>query len=232
VKANRLVLLAVAGVCALSLSGCSRSAGGDIAATVDGTDIPTSDVNFLARLQCTAINDAVKDPSQSANVQTVSRKSIRASMVNALVQQQLNTELAHEQGVTYDRATYRQVMDQFEQTVKQAPSKDQAHFRDLVGGLYQGQLEVYAIAAAQLSAQGVAQPSQQQVEALVTKLQSDFRTKAKVTIDPVYGAGKSGIAGTTDTSLSKAVSSFAKASAASPEDPAWAGKLPANQKCG
>src|SRR5689334_3244052 len=152
-------------------------------------------------------------------------------MVNALVQQQLNTELAKEQGVTYDRATYRQVMDQFEQTVKQAPAKDQARFRELVGGLYQGQLEVYAIAADQLAAQGVTKPTQDQIETLVTKLQDDFRAKAKISFDPVFGAGKSGVAGSEDNSLSKAVSSFAKASVAGTEDPTWAGKLPTNQKC-
>jgi hypothetical protein len=232
VKANRLVLLAAAGASVLMLSGCSQSLGGDVAATVDGRTITNADVKFLAELQCDAINAAVKDPAQASSVQTVSRKQIRADMLNALVQSRLNGELAKEQGVSYDRATYRQVMDQFEQSVTAAPQQDQAKFRSMIGKLYQGQLEVYAIAAQELGAQGVAQPTQEQVEALVTKIQDDYRKNATVKIDPVYGAGNSGIAGADDTSLSAPLSAFAKASVASPEDAAWAGKLPANQKCG
>jgi len=232
VKGNRLVLLAAAGASVLVLSGCSQSLGGDVAATVDGKDITNSDVKFLASLQCDAINDAVKDPAQASSVQSISRKQIRADMVNALVQARLNAELAKQQGVTYDRATYRQVMDNFEQAVRKAPKQDRTRFRDLVGSLYQGQLEVYAVAARELGAQGVEKPTQQQVEALVTKIQSDYRSQAKVEIDPVYGAGKSGIAGSADTSLSKPLSAFAKASVASPEDATWVGQLPANEKCG
>jgi hypothetical protein len=232
VKGNRLVLLAVAGASVLALSGCSQSLGGDVAAKVDGTTISNADVEFLARLQCDAIDKAVKDPAQSGNVQTVSRKQLRADMLNALVQSRLNNELAEKQGVTYDRATYRQVMDQFEQAVQAAPKKDRAKFRSMVGTLYQGQLAVYALAAQELAAQGVDKPDQQQVEALVTKLQGDYRKQADVTIDPIYGAGKSGLAGAADTSLSVPVSVFAKASVASPEDAGWIDKLPANQKCG
>lgn len=231
-KANRLVLLAAAGASVLTLSGCSQSLGGDVAATVDGRTITNADVTFLARMQCDAINAAAKDPAQASSVQAVSRKQLRADMLNALVQSRLNRELGQEQDVTYDRATYRQVMDQFEQAVQAAPKQDRARFRNLVGKLYQGQLEVYAIAAAQLSAQGVDKPTQQQVEGLVAKLQDDYRAKASVKIDPIYGAGKAGIAGASDTSLSKPLSAFAKASVASPEDASWVGKLPANQKCG
>lgn len=232
-KAHRLVLLAAAGASVLVLSGCSKSLDGDVAATVDGATVTNSDVKFLARLQCSAVKGAAADPAQAANVQTLSRKQIRTDMVNALIQNELNDELAKEQGVSYDRATYRQVMDQFEQqAVPQAPKKDRARFRELIGSLYQGQLKVYALAARELAAQGVSQPTQQQVEAEVSKLQSDFRAKAHIKVDPVYGADKSGVAGADDTSLSKPVSAFAKASVASPEDSSWVGALPANQKCG
>ncbi|RNL80938.1 SurA N-terminal domain-containing protein [Nocardioides marmorisolisilvae] len=231
-KAHRLVVLAAAGVSALVLSGCSQSLGGDVAATVDGRTISNADVKFLARLQCDAIDNAGKDPAQSGSVQTVSRRQVRADMVNALVQSRLNAELGKEQGVTYDRATYRQAMDQFEPTVQAVAAKDRAKFRTMIGKLYQSQLEVYAIAARELGAQGVDKPTQQQVEALVTKIQGDYRKQADIEIDPIYGAGKSGIAGSDDTSISEPVSSFAKASVASPEDAGWAGSLPANQKCG
>lgn len=229
-KANRLVLLAAAGVAVLTLSGCSRT--GDAAATVDGQAITNDDVSFLADLQCDAINAAKKDPAQSSGVQSVSRRQIRADMVNALVQAQLNGEFADQQKVGYDRATYRQVMDQFETAVQAAPAKDRTRFRNLIGSFYRGQLEVYAVAARELAAQGVAKPTQEQIQPLVAQLQDDFRAKADITIDPVYGPNNKDLAGGVDTSLSKPVSSFAKASVASPEDPAWVGTLPGNQKCG
>jgi hypothetical protein len=232
VKGNRLVLLAAAGASVLVLSGCSRSVTGDIAATVDGTTITNSDVNFLAKMQCNAINAALKDPTQSGNVQAISRRQLRSDMLNALVQAHLNSELAAEQKVSYDRATYRQVMDQFESAVQAAAKKDQSRFRDLVGSLYQGQLEVYAVAARELAAQGVTQPTQQQVEGVVSALQRAFQSKADIHVDPVYGADATGLAGGADASLSKPLSAFAKASVASPEDPSWVTGLPTNQKCG
>ena len=231
-KGNSLVLLAAAGASVLVLSGCSRSLGGDVAATVDGTTITNADVSFLAKMQCDAINEAVKDPAQSGNVQAVSRKQLRADMLNALVQAQLDSDLAKKQHVSYDRATYRQVMDQFEQAVQAAPKKDRSRFRDLVGSLYQGKLEAYAIAAEQLTAQGVSQPSQQQVESVVASLERGLLLKADIHIDPVYGADAQGLAGGGDASLSKPISSFAKASTASPEDASFVSGLPPYQRCG
>lgn len=231
-KANRLVLLAAAAASALALSACSSSAGGDVAATVDGTPISNSDVSFLAGQQCTTLARAAKDPAQASGAQAASRKQIRAGMLNALVQAQLNRELGEREHVSYDRATYREAMDQFEQTVRQTPKKDRSRFRELVGGLYQGQLEVYAIATRELAAQGIDKPTQDQLESTVTKLQDDFRASAKVKIDPIYGPDKSGVAGAADTSLSVPVSAFARGAAGSPENPTWVSALPANQKCG
>ena len=229
-KANRLVLLAVAGVSVLVLSGCSSD--GDVAATVDGKTITNTDVKFLARLQCSVINDALKDPAQASQVQTVSKKQIRADMVNALVQAELNRELGAKENASYDKATYRQAMDSFEPVVQKVASKDRPKFRDLIGSFYRGQLQVYAIAARELAAQGVTEPTQEQVEGLVAQLQGDFRAEAEIDVDPAYGADDKGIAGAADTSLSKPVSAFAKASVASPEDATWVDGLPANQKCG
>jgi hypothetical protein len=230
VKANRLVLLAAAGVSVLVLSGCSSD--GDVAATVDGTTITNADVKFLSRLQCNAINDARNDPAQAAQVQTVSKKQIRTDMVNALVQAELNRELGAQENVSYDKATYRQAMDSFEPVVQKAAAQDRTKFRDLIGSFYRGQLQVYAIAARELAAQGVTEPNQEQVESLVAQLQGEFRAKADIEVDPAYGADDKGIAGAADTSLSEPVSAFAKASVASPEDASWVDGLPANQKCG
>ncbi|MCW2787654.1 MAG: hypothetical protein JWP74_4171 [Marmoricola sp.] len=229
-KANRLVLLAVAGTCGFALTGCSQS--GTVAATVGGTTISTSDVAFLARMQCDELNTAAKDPSQASSVTSVPTRVVRADMVNALVQAALDHQLAKKDGGAYDVASYRQAMDQFESAAKLAPAKDQDHFRSLVGSLYRGQLQTFALADQALQGQGVANPSQEQVTAVVAKLQEAFRATTKVSINPVYGADVKGNAGAIDPSLSLPVSSFAKKAAKAAPDPAWVATLPTNQRCG
>ncbi len=229
-KANRLVLLAVAGTSLLALSGCAQS--GTSAAQVGADTVSTSDVSFLTRMQCEALDRAAKDPAQASQVQVLPTRLVQADMVNALVQADLNHQLALKLGTAYDRATYRSVMDQFEPVVLKAPAADQARFRDLVGSFYRGQLQVYAIATRVLTAQGVAQPTQQQLQAAVGALQDAYRTRTTVKIDPVYGADKKGAAGAIDPSLSVAVSSFAKQSSATNPPASYLASLPANQKCG
>ncbi len=229
-KANRLVLLAVAGVATLSLSGCSESGGN--AAEVGDDVVSTSDVSFLTRMQCDALDSAAKDPAQAAQVQTTSTRLVRAQMVNALVQSTLNAQLADKEGADYDRATYRQVMDQFEPAVQAAPAEDQDRFRDLVGQFYQGQLEIFALAQRELSGQGVQEPTDAQMEATVGALQDQYRKSVTVKINPVYGPDASGVAGVTDPSLSVPVSSFAKQASSSSPAPEFVATLPANLRCG
>jgi ABC-type sugar transport system substrate-binding protein len=118
-KANRLVLLAVAGASMLSLSGCAQS--GSSAAQIGNVTLSTSDVSFLTRMQCQALDRAAKDPAQAAQVQVLPTRLVQADMVNALVQAELNHQLALKLGTAYDRATYRSVMDQFEPVVLKAP---------------------------------------------------------------------------------------------------------------
>jgi hypothetical protein len=114
VKANRLVLLAVAGTSLLALTGCTQSPS--VAARVDGATVSTSDVDFLTRMQCDTLDKAAANPAaqaQSGGVQTVSKAQVRTGMVNTLIQTELNRQIAAKQHLGYDRATLRQVMDQF-----------------------------------------------------------------------------------------------------------------------
>ncbi|MCW2756039.1 MAG: hypothetical protein JWQ32_3450 [Marmoricola sp.] len=229
-KAKRLVLLAVASSSVLTLSGCAQS--GSSAAQVGGDTVSTSDVSFLTRMQCDALDRAAKDPAQASQVQALPTRLVQADMVNALVQAQLNHQLALKLGTAYDRATYRSVMDQFEPVVLKAPAADQARFRDLVGSFYRGQLQVYAIATRLLAAQGLTQPTQNQLQSAVGSLQDAMRKKTSVKINPVYGPDKNGAAGAVDPSLSVAVSSFAKQSSAATPPASYIASLPSNQKCG
>lgn len=229
-KPNRLVLLATAGASMLVLSGCAQS--GTSAAQVGAVTVSTSDVTFLTRMQCDALNQAAKDPAQASQVQTLPTRLVQADMVNALVQAQLNHQLALQKGAAYDQTTFRSVMSQFEPVVQKAAKADQARFRSLVASFYRGQLQVYAIAAKELAAQGLTQPTQIQLSAAVASLQDSFRKKTGVTINPQYGPDKKGAAGAVDPSLSVAVSSFAKQSSSATPPPSYLAGLPSDEKCG
>jgi hypothetical protein len=231
VKSNRLILLAAAVTTVLALTGCAPT--GNVAARVDGTTVPTSDVDFLARMQCATLDKAAEDPTQAQQgARQVPTSQIRASMVNLLVQSELNRQLAKRDDLSYDRSTLRNAMVQFESVVKLAPSKDRTRFRNLIEDVYRGQLEVYELAQRQLADQGVANPSQDQVDQAISKIQDDFRKSVKVEVNPQYGADHSGVAGSVDPSLSVPVSSFAKQSRSSQPDSAWVSGLPQDQRCG
>ena len=236
-KANRLVLLAVGVASLLALSGCARS--GDVAARVGSTTVPTSDVDFLTRVQC-GILDKARSSGQS---QAVPISQVRIQWVNALVEAELNRQLAARDDISYDRATLRSAMDQFEPTLQQAPAKDRDRTRLMIEAIYRGQLQVVAVADKQLADKGVSEPSEDQVRAAVTKILADFRKKVDVEVNPVYGPDAADAAGSVDPSLSRAVSSYARHSVerppsqSTPEDVAqeyttWVDGLPADQRCG
>jgi hypothetical protein len=229
---KRLVLLAVAGTSLLALTGCTQS--GNVAARVGDATVPTSDVDFLSRMQCDTLDKAAADPAQAAQggVQMVATSQVRTTMVNTLIQAELNRQIAAKDDLSYDKATLRNVMVQFESVVKAVPRADQARFRELVRDIYRGQLQVYSKAQSDLASQGVEQPSQDQVNKAIAAIQAKYRKSVGVEVNPVYGADADGVAGAEDPSLSRAVSSFAKKERSGQPDPVWVGKLPPDQRCG
>jgi hypothetical protein len=230
VKANRLVLLAVTGTAMLALTGCAQS--GNVAARVGDTTVPTSDVDFLTRMQCDSLDKAAADPTQGGGAQMVPTAQIRTGMVNTLVQSTLNHQLAARDHLGYDKATLRNVMAQFESVLTKVPAGDRDRFRTMVEDVYRGQLQVYTLAQEQLASQGVTSPSQDQVDQAMAGIQDKFRKTVEVKVNPQYGADTTGVAGSVDPSLSLAVSSYAKASRSAQPDATWVSKLPADQRCG
>lgn len=231
-KAHRLVLIAVAGASMLALTGCTQS--GNVAARVGDTTVPTSDVDFLTKMQCETLDKAAKDPAQAAQggVQTVPIAQIRTGMAETLVHAALNRQLAAKQHLGYDKDTLRSVMTRFEATVAQVSEKDRSRFRDLVEDIYRGQLQVYTLAQEQLASQGVTKPTQDQVDQAVSSIQDKFRKGVHIEINPRYGVDSAGAGNSADPSLSLAVSSYAKQARSGQPDSTWVASLPANQRCG
>ena len=229
-KAYRLVVLAVAGASLLALSGCSQS--GSVAATVGDRTVPTSDVDFLTRMQCDALDKAANDPAQQGGAQMVAVSQVRTSMLNTLVQAELDRQLAEEKHLSYDQTTLRNVMAQFQSVLAEVPAKDRDRFRDIVEDVYRGQLQVYSLAQEQLVADGKDNPSQTDVDQAISAIQDKYRKTVNVDVNPQYGPDADGVAGKADPSLSLAVSSFAKQSRSSQPQSSWIAKLPDNQRCG
>lgn len=229
-KAHRLVVLAVAGASLLALSGCSQS--GTVAAKVGDRTVPTSDVDFLTRMQCDALEKAANDPAQAGGAQMVAVSQVRTSMLNTLVQAELDRQLAEQKHLSYDQATLRNVMVQFQSVLDEVPAKDRDRFRDIVEDVYRGQLQVYSLAQQRLVAEGKDNPSQSDVDKAISAIQDEYRKTVKVDVNPQYGPDADGVAGKADPSLSLAVSSFAKQSRSSQPQASWIAKLPDNQRCG
>lgn len=230
-KVNRLVLVAVAGASVLTLSGCGQT--GNVAARIDDTIVSTSDVDFLTRIQCDSLDRSAETPAEGAQpVQTIPTAQIRTGMVNTLIQAEINRRLAEEEGLTYDKATLRSVMQQFESVVEQADEEDRDRFRSFVEDVYRGQLQVYTLAEENLAEAGIRNPVQEQVDQAVAGIQGKYRLSLDIEINPRYGPDDDGVAGATDPSLSLAVSSDAKKSRAAQPDPTWVAGLPDNQRCG
>lgn len=230
-KANRLVLLAVAGVTMLSLTGCSAQSG-NRAAEVGGEVVARSDVDLMVRVQCDSLDKAAESPGQAGQVQTTSLRQVRADMLNVLVQSEIDKQLAAEEKADYDKATFQQAMSQLETIVEQAAKKDRERFRELVGGFYKGQLQVLDLATKKLVGEGVAKPSQDEIQNAVAGIEADFRKSIEIEINPVYGANEDDVAGKVDPSLSRAVSQYAKQASSESPPASWVSGLPERQRCG
>jgi hypothetical protein len=228
VKANRLVLLAVGSASVLALSGCAQS--GSVAARVGDTTVPTSDIDFMTKVQCDILDDAAE--KNGGQVQAIPTSRVRTQWVNTLVEAELNRQLAAREHLSYDRETLRSAMDQFESTLKQVSAGDRDRAREVIESIYRGQLQVVGLAQHDLASQGVAEPGDDEVQAAVAKILEDFRKDVDISVNPQYGPDDTDLAGTADPSLSRAVSSYAKQSSAAEPDAAWVSELPADQRCG
>jgi hypothetical protein len=226
VKANRLVLLAVAGVSTLALSGCAQS--GNVAARVGDTTVTMSDVDLLTDQQCDDLDRAAKDPAQAGQTQAVPKATLRAFILNALVDAEVNRQAAASEHLTYDKAALSSAMQRYESSIVKAPAGDRDRYRDLLERVLRGRLQAYDRVRDQLGSQS----DNTAVDQAITDFETDMRKTVDVKVNPQLGADADGVAGAVDPSLSRAVSSFAKQSTSAQPDAAWVGKLPDAQRCG
>lgn len=226
-RARRFAATASLGVVgALALSGCSQ--GGGVAARVDGTVIPMSDVDLLTRVQCDSM--AAQRGMPGASVVPISQ--VRAQAVNALVEAEINRQLGESLKPAYDTEQYRASLDQLESALGSVEAKDRDATRELITRFYRGQFQLMALAEAELADKGVSKPNDDELRNAEAALQSRFRKGADIRVDPSFGPDSTGVAGQQDPSISVPVSSFAKQAASQSPKPSWVMDLPAGQQCG
>lgn len=226
-KANRLVLLALAGAAAFALTGCDT---GNKAAEVNGTVITTGDVDFATRANCD-LYDAANEGGEQG-VQAAPRRAIRASMVGTLIQTELAEQYAAENGVKeFDTATLQQRMSGYEAAAQGLSEEDRERFGELLERVNRAELLVVSTVQKKLVAGGVEATPEQLQEAITADFGA-FVQKADVEVNPVYGADESNQPGAIDPSLSQAVSDFAKQSSAVQPDAIFVDRLPDSQRCG
>jgi hypothetical protein len=223
----RLVLVGVAVVSMLSLTGCAHQ--GDTAATVGNRTVTKADVNLLSKFQCDLIKQAGTDPSQQAQVVPVDK--VRTYIATALINNALDAQLTHRAKVRVAPNLYSSDLTQAETSAKSIPAKDRKEFIALALASIKSGYAIQILAGRTLAASGVSQPTQDQIVKAVTQLRDAFRKTVKIDVDPVYGLSKDGST-IVDASLSKAVSSFANSTVAAQPGQAFLGELAANQKCG
>jgi hypothetical protein len=221
-RARRFVPVALAAA-VLLLSGCDQSP--QTAARVGNQTITTDDVHLLAQALC--------KEQESAGSGGTSRPVSAAydAALGSLIQSALDAQYAARHHLDYDRLSMADQLNQLGSLIDSLPAKDRARTRAIIEQLFKGQLQVFGEAVKRLQSSGV-QPTQQLVQQATQALEADFAKSVKIKVNPRFDAPGPGHEGDGAHSLSRAVSSDAKAATAFQPDASWVAGLPATQRCG
>lgn len=219
-----LKLVAVPVLALALLTGCSDPEG--TAAKVGDANVPMSDVDLLTRVQCDLANGA---PSQQG---ATPRRVVRAQSLDLLVDRALLLQLADTGNGNFDGELYRNSVSQLDAQLASVPAGDRKEVLDLLHSYYRAALKVQQMGVAELRGQGVSKPSNDQLQKAVDKLKTDYRKQVGVDVNPVFSPDKDGNAGRSESSVSVAVSDYAKQAGKAKPDAAWVAGLPADARCG
>lgn len=233
VTTNRWKLAVIgAAAAAMSLTACSEVA--TTAATVGDSTITIDEVDSLVDAQCAIADQAAQDPQLAAQAQSLPVRQARAEILNALINADVSQQLADQADVSYDPQQYQASIEQLKASIPPGAlsAGQRERFIEQVGGIYQAGLSLQALVLRRLAEAGIEQPSQEQTQEAVGALLSDFLAKTEVTVNPVFGPGPQGVAGQVDSSISKAVSEFARQATSAAPSADFVSSLPNKLRCG
>ncbi|SDS51973.1 hypothetical protein SAMN04488570_2062 [Nocardioides scoriae] len=223
-KARRWAPVLGAGV--LLLSGCSQLTPGT-ASVVDGSRIPTSQVDDLAAAQCSAIEQA----GQSGQSSEVPLSSVKRQSLALLVDIQLDERFAADQGVSAPRSLVTFIDQQLQTQVQGVKGRAGTVLSDVLSQYAASRADVVQVAAEATGQKA----SPTNLDALLTeglKQRDAWAKKVEIDTDARFNPGKDGRPGGGSGSVSQAGSDFAKQAGAEQADPAFVASLPDSQKCG
>lgn len=216
-----------AAVALVLLTGCSQLAPGT-AAEVNGTRITDDEVSALADAQCLAARTAAK---QGQQVTTLAESRLKQQSLGLLMDTELSLQYAADQKITPTPSLVTGFYQQLEPGIDPLPSSARTELSEVFHRWAEGRA---ALVEAGSKATGKA-TSFTNVNELLTaglKARDSWLKGAKIQTDPRYGPAKNGFPGGSDSSVSRATSSFAKDATAAQSSPTFVSGLPASQKCG
>jgi len=218
------LLIAVAGL--LLVAGCANDP--QVAAHVGDKSISVKDVDIIGKALCS-------ERVSSGQAPATSMSAVRGSALAALIDSALDAEVARARNLPYDKTALGSSVAQLDSLIAKLPADDRDRGRELITDLLRGQMQV-STAAAGLVQQGGQQLTQDAVNKVVLQLETEQARTTKISVNPEFDSPGFGSTGDGAQSVSKAISSTARAAreiitSATPSASYVAG-LPATQKCG
>lgn len=216
-------LAALAAVATVLLSGCGSASPG-VAARIGDQTITVNDVDAESLLICQAVEADLQQPLPMG----LARYQILTGQISRAIADQIAEEYDVAAGEVYDSAvsaTEVQMADYPEETQETlvTVSTTQTYVESILE----------AASRQALAAEGVAEPTQDQIAERSQDLFATWPDSHTLEIDPRFGfTFVDGGFVQAETGASLAVSDTAKAGQAAEPDPAVTAQLPAAQRCG
>lgn len=211
---------------ALLASGCGTS--GNVAAKVGDDEVLTSEVDLFTDAQCALSRGA----GAATGAGSVPKRVLRNQALDALVDLSVYEQLAEERGADYDRAMYRAQMTQVRAQVAPLPADQREDVLDLLEDYWRGVFQLQEVAEQELKAQGVAEPTEEQLQQARGEVYTEFRESLDIELNPAFSPNQDDLAGLGDGSLSTPLSPYARQATAAEPDATFISGLPPALRCG
>lgn len=204
------------------LAGCGSH---EVAARVGDTEISSAQVDRLTVIECA---------SAGGGDQVAAARPVRQARARALGQL-IDLEVLKAAGrehEEYDEAVYAQELTRLRQEFAALPDEAAAAAEDFYADYIKGILQLRDASLRGFAAEGVDQPDQEQLEQDLQARYAEVRERLDIEVNPAYGPDERGVPGSSDGSLSVAVSDYARQAGSPQPDPAHVGELAPKLLCG
>lgn len=221
----RLMPTVAVGLTALLLTGCAGAASPGVGLRVGDETISTSRIDETTGHMCTALSDQFQG-------QRVPLGVLKQGVVQLLALDAQAEQIAEDYDITPSQ-TYQRAVAENTRAASVMPEDVRADYVELLSAQALAADVVEQVGRAELSAEGVAEPSVEQVTEAGAAVFTSWPDTNSIEVNPKYGVELSeGGLSPVDSNLSFAVSDEAQAGMAVEPDPAYANGLPSNQRCG